>query len=58
MAPARWGRTTRHRRGPAHALSELVADEGVPRRSAQLRAEARAEGGAARAAGLVEEMLG
>ncbi|MGW1732300.1 MULTISPECIES: hypothetical protein [unclassified Streptomyces] len=40
------------------ALTELVAGEGVARRSAQLRAEARAEGGTARAAGLVEEMLG
>ncbi|MFD3491483.1 macrolide family glycosyltransferase [Streptomyces sp. NPDC058690] len=40
------------------ALTELVADEGVARRSAQLRAEARAEGGTARAAGLIEEMLG
>lgn len=40
------------------ALTELVADEDVARRSAQLRAEARAEGGTARAAGLIEEMLG
>lgn len=32
------------------ALTELVADEDVARRSAQLRAEARAEGGTARAA--------
>lgn len=33
------------------ALTELVADEDVARRSAQLRAEARAEGGTARAGG-------
>lgn len=40
------------------ALTELVADPDVARRSARLRAEARAEGGTGRAAGLVEEMLG
>ncbi|MER5554277.1 macrolide family glycosyltransferase [Streptomyces sp. NPDC002793] len=40
------------------ALIELVADPEVARRSARLRAEARAEGGTVRAAGLVEEMLG
>ncbi|MGW0790840.1 macrolide family glycosyltransferase [Streptomyces sp. NPDC002911] len=40
------------------ALTELTADPDVARRSALLRAEARAEGGTARAAGLIEEMLG
>ncbi|WP_322985852.1 macrolide family glycosyltransferase [Streptomyces sp. S584] len=40
------------------ALTELVADPEVARRSARLRAEARAEGGTARAVGLIEEMLG
>lgn len=40
------------------APTELVADEGVARRSAQLRAEARTEGDTARAAGLIEEVLG
>ncbi|MEU8702880.1 macrolide family glycosyltransferase [Streptomyces sp. NPDC048680] len=40
------------------ALTELVDDPAVARRSAQLRAEARAEGGTARAADLVEELLG
>ena len=40
------------------ALTELVAAPDVARRSARLRAEARAEGGTGRAAGLVEEMLG
>lgn len=40
------------------ALTELVADEDVARCSARLRADARAEGGTVRAAGLIEEMLG
>ncbi|MGQ7750075.1 macrolide family glycosyltransferase [Streptomyces sp. WC2508] len=40
------------------ALTELVADPEVARRSALLRAEARAEGGTPRAAGLIEDMLG
>ncbi|WP_442812098.1 macrolide family glycosyltransferase [Streptomyces sp. NBC_01212] len=40
------------------ALTELVTDPEVGRRSARLRADARAEGGTARAADLVEEMLG
>ncbi|MDF6021994.1 macrolide family glycosyltransferase [Streptomyces sp. JH34] len=40
------------------ALTELVADPEVARRSARLRADVRAEGGTARAVGLVEEMLG
>jgi MGT family glycosyltransferase len=40
------------------ALTELVADPEVTRRSALLRAETRAEGGTTRAADLVEEMLG
>lgn len=40
------------------ALTELVADPEVARRSARLRAEARAEGGTARAAGLIEDLLG
>ncbi|MFJ9950715.1 macrolide family glycosyltransferase [Kitasatospora sp. NPDC091207] len=39
------------------ALSELVADPEVTRRSARLRAEARAEGGTAQAADLIERML-
>ncbi|HWU11241.1 MAG TPA: macrolide family glycosyltransferase [Streptomyces sp.] len=39
------------------ALTGLVADPGVARRSARLRAETRAEGGTERAAGLIEEML-
>ncbi|MFE6668414.1 macrolide family glycosyltransferase [Streptomyces sp. NPDC057697] len=39
------------------ALLELTADPEVARRSAELRAAARAEGGTARAADLVEEML-
>ncbi|WP_370468967.1 macrolide family glycosyltransferase [Amycolatopsis sp. YIM 10] len=39
------------------ALEDLVTDEAVARRSARLRAEALAEGGTARAADLVEEML-
>ncbi|WP_459548509.1 hypothetical protein [Nocardia sp. X0981] len=40
------------------ALTDLVTDTGVARRSARLRAEARAEGGTARAADLIENMLG
>jgi MGT family glycosyltransferase len=40
------------------ALSELVADPEVGRRSARLRADARAEGGTTRAADLIEHMLG
>ncbi|MCX4395994.1 glycosyl transferase [Streptomyces sp. NBC_00053] len=40
------------------ALTELVADPEVARRSALLRAEVRAEGGTPRAAGLIEDMLG
>ncbi|MFG2215842.1 macrolide family glycosyltransferase [Streptomyces sp. NPDC048685] len=40
------------------ALTELVADPEVARRSALLRAEARAEGGTPRAADLIEDMLG
>jgi MGT family glycosyltransferase len=40
------------------ALGELVADPEVARRSAALRAEARAEGGTPRAADLIEELLG
>ncbi|GAB3574388.1 glycosyltransferase [Amycolatopsis endophytica] len=40
------------------ALTELVTDPGVARRSAQLRADARAEGGTRRAADLIEDMLG
>jgi MGT family glycosyltransferase len=40
------------------ALSELVADAEVSRRSALLRAEARAEGGTKGAADLIEDMLG
>jgi MGT family glycosyltransferase len=40
------------------ALGELVADAEVARRSARLRADARAEGGTTRAADLIEHMLG
>ncbi|GAA2945525.1 MULTISPECIES: macrolide family glycosyltransferase [Streptomyces] len=40
------------------ALLELVDDPDVARRSAELRARARAEGGTARAADLVEDALG
>lgn len=40
------------------ALLELAADPEVARRSAELRAAARAEGGTPRAAGLIEELLG
>lgn len=40
------------------ALDELLADPEVARRSASVRAEARAEGGTLRAADLVEELLG
>ncbi|MFI9307075.1 macrolide family glycosyltransferase [Streptomyces triculaminicus] len=40
------------------ALSELVADPEVARRSARLRADVRAEGGSVRAADLIENMLG
>ncbi|TMR12887.1 glycosyl transferase [Nonomuraea zeae] len=40
------------------ALSELVADPEVARRSARLQADALAEGGTARAADLIEELLG
>ncbi|MEV2253862.1 macrolide family glycosyltransferase [Streptomyces sp. NPDC050147] len=40
------------------ALNELVTDAEVARRSAQLRADARAEGGTPRAANLIEKMLG
>ncbi|QHY94868.1 Oleandomycin glycosyltransferase [Streptomyces sp. S4.7] len=39
------------------ALNELVTDTEVARRSAQLRADARAEGGTPRAANLIENML-
>jgi MGT family glycosyltransferase len=39
------------------ALSELVADAEVTRRSMRLRADARAEGGTTRAADLIEHML-
>lgn len=39
------------------ALSELVADPEVARRSTRLRAEARAEGGTTRAADLTEHLL-
>ncbi|MFD7526489.1 macrolide family glycosyltransferase [Streptomyces sp. NPDC059849] len=39
------------------ALTELVADPEVARRSARLRSEARAEGGTPRAADLIEELL-
>uniref|UniRef100_A0AAU2VFK0 Glycosyl transferase n=1 Tax=Streptomyces sp. NBC_00003 TaxID=2903608 RepID=A0AAU2VFK0_9ACTN len=39
------------------ALNDLVTDPEVTRRSARLRAEARAEGGTERAADLVESML-
>lgn len=38
-------------------LRELVADEDVARRSARLRADARAEGGTTRAVDLIEKML-
>ncbi|MFF3532425.1 macrolide family glycosyltransferase [Streptomyces sp. NPDC002466] len=40
------------------ALNDLVTDPEVRRRSAGLRSAARAEGGTARAADLIEEMLG
>ena len=40
------------------ALLDLTADDGVARRAAQLRDQARAEGGTARAADLIEELLG
>lgn len=40
------------------ALVELVSDPEVARRSARLRAAARAEGGTTRAADLIEDMLG
>lgn len=40
------------------ALLDLTTDEGVARRAAGLRAQVRAEGGTARAADLIEEMLG
>ncbi|MGX2993140.1 macrolide family glycosyltransferase [Streptomyces sp. JNUCC 64] len=40
------------------ALTELLADPEVARRSARLRDEARAEGGTSRAADLIEEALG
>jgi len=40
------------------ALLDLTTDEGVARRAADLRAQVRAEGGTARAADLIEEMLG
>ncbi|MEU2249264.1 macrolide family glycosyltransferase [Streptomyces sp. NPDC019224] len=40
------------------ALTALVTDPGVARRSARLRDDARAEGGTPRAADLVEELLG
>nr|WP_145486893.1 MULTISPECIES: macrolide family glycosyltransferase [Streptomyces] len=40
------------------ALLDLVGDPEVARRSARLSAEARAEGGTARAADLIEEMVG
>lgn len=39
------------------ALTDLVTDEEVARRSALLRADARAEGGTVRAADLIEKML-
>lgn len=39
------------------ALTELTTDPGVARRSAELRAEVRAEGGTVRAADLIEETL-
>lgn len=39
------------------ALEELIADPEVARRSAQLRADARSEGGPPRAADLIEDML-
>lgn len=40
------------------ALLDLTTDAGVARRAADLRAQVRAEGGTARAADLIEEMLG
>ncbi|WP_226437378.1 macrolide family glycosyltransferase [Rhodococcus yananensis] len=40
------------------ALDELITDPQVARRSRQLRADARAEGGTARAADLIEEIVG
>lgn len=40
------------------ALTELTTDPEVARRSARLRADARAEGGTLRAADLVEDLLG
>ncbi|WP_241251479.1 macrolide family glycosyltransferase [Candidatus Protofrankia californiensis] len=40
------------------ALTELVTDPETARRSAQLRADVRAEGGTMRAADLIENMLG
>ncbi|MFG2596227.1 macrolide family glycosyltransferase [Streptomyces sp. NPDC048462] len=40
------------------ALTELVDDPEVARRSAELRAQVRAEGGTMRAADLIEELLG
>lgn len=40
------------------ALTELVDDPEVARRSAELRAQVRAEGGRMRAADLIEELLG
>jgi UDP:flavonoid glycosyltransferase YjiC (YdhE family) len=40
------------------ALTELVADPEVTRRSALLRADVRAEGGTMRAADLIENRLG
>ena len=39
-------------------LAELTTDPEVARRSALLRADARAEGGTVRAADLIENMLG
>ncbi|MFD9635297.1 nucleotide disphospho-sugar-binding domain-containing protein, partial [Streptomyces violascens] len=39
------------------ALNDLVTDPEVARRSAQLRADARSEGGTRRAADLIENML-
>jgi MGT family glycosyltransferase len=40
------------------ALLDLTTDEAVARRAAELREQTRAEGGTARAADLIEEMLG
>lgn len=40
------------------ALLDLTTDEAVARRAAELRDQVRAEGGTARAADLIEEMLG